>query len=109
MYHLCALLGLHWHLKDTNSFVPRLVVFDQPSQAYFPSDGDQKGTDWDAVRSIYEMLFRFVMDTENQIQVLALDHADFSRQDDRFRAAVRANWHGYDGLIRDTPDQDPDD
>jgi len=101
MYHLSALLGLHEHLMLSKSFVPRLLVLDQPSQAYFPSDSDQKKTDWDAVQSIYDTMFRFVERIGNRVQIIVLDHADFSSKDARFREATRYDWHGAGGLIDD--------
>lgn len=102
MFHLAAFLGLHEYLSDpeTNSFVPRLLVLDQPSQAYFPAESDKKGTDIDAVRSIYDLIFRFTERVENRVQIIALDHADFSDDDARFRS-VRVDWHGADGLMND--------
>lgn len=104
MYHISAFLGLHEYLSqpDTSSFVPRLVVFDQPSQAYFPAESDRQGTDIDAVRSIYDVIFRCAERLENRFQIIALDHADFSDEDERFRQ-VRVDWHGVDGLI---PEED---
>lgn len=100
MYHVAAFLGLHEYLSQAESPVPRLVVFDQPSQAYFPSDSDKDGTDLEAVRSIYDILFKFADRLKNRVQIIALDHADFSEADPRFYHA-RLNWLGEDGLIGD--------
>jgi hypothetical protein len=101
MYHVAAFLGFHAYLSspEARSFVPRFVVFDQPSQAYFPAESDQEGPDMEAVRSIYELIFRYSARVGERVQIIALDHADFSQNDEQFRAA-RLDWHGSDGLIQ---------
>jgi hypothetical protein len=105
MHHIAAFLGMHEYLSEpeTKSFVPRFLVFDQPSQAYFPAESDQNRTDMVAVRAIYDLIFRFVARLENRIQIIVLDHADFSGEDEQFDD-VRINWHGNDGLINDDAD-----
>jgi hypothetical protein len=37
-YHLVAHLALHKHFVERGRPVPRFVIFDQPTQAYFPPD-----------------------------------------------------------------------
>lgn len=98
MYHVCAFLALHEQLSR-GSFVPPLLILDQPSQTYFPSKSDTTNTDFEAVRSIYELMFRVLAECGNRFQIIALDHADFSADDRRFAAAKRYDWHGDDGLI----------
>ena len=98
MYHISAFLGLHHYLADRQSFVPQLLVLDQSSQPYFPSEDDD--TDIGAVRSIYDRLFAFAEQVENKVQIIALDHADFSDVDERFRAAKgNRSWRGNVGLV----------
>jgi len=98
MYHMCALLALHEQLSK-DSFVPRILILDQPSQTYFPSKSDTNNTDVEAVRSIYDLMFRVVTECDNRFQIIALDHADFSAEDVRFKDAKRYDWHGSEGLI----------
>lgn len=98
MYHLCALLGLHEQFLE-GSFVPPLLMLDQPSQTYFPSESDKTETDRKAVKAIYDLLFRIAKRQKNRFQIVALDHADFSADDERFRSARKYDWHGEGGLI----------
>jgi len=37
-YHLIAHLGLHKHFVERDRPVPRFLILDQPTQAYFPPD-----------------------------------------------------------------------
>lgn len=98
-YHLVAMLALHEQLLR-NHFIPPIVFFDQPSQPFFPSDNDPAKTDVNAVRALYRLLFKFAEITENRVQVVVLDHADFSNDDPRFDAAMKYEWHQEeDGLI----------
>ncbi|MDC3985930.1 DUF3732 domain-containing protein [Polyangium jinanense] len=100
MYHLCALLGLHEQFLE-GSFVPPLLMIDQPSQTYFPTESDKKETDRKAVKAIYDLLFRVAERHKDRLQIIALDHADFSSEDGRFHAARKYDWHGEDGLIEE--------
>jgi len=45
------------------------------------------------------LLFRIAERQGNRLQIIALDHADFSADDERFRSARKYDWHGEDGLI----------
>ncbi len=102
MYHLCALLGLHVQLISNKSFVPPLLILDQPSQTHFPTESDPNRTDLNAVKAIYDLLFKVVEDLATSgasLQIIVLDHADFSRDDERFRNAVKYDWHGDEGLV----------
>lgn len=99
MYHICAFLALHAQLIKCGSFVPPFLVLDQPSQTHFPADSDKAGTDRKAVRAIYDLLFRVAAEPESPLQILVLDHADFSGEDKRFLNARLYDWHGDEGLI----------
>lgn len=102
MYHLCALLALHAEFlsPDTpTSIVPPLLILDQPSQTYFPSTADKQGIDNNAVRKMYDLLFRFAEEHEGKFQILALDHADYSDEDPRFERARKYDWYEGNGLI----------
>lgn len=101
MYHICALLALHEQLSK-GGFVPRLLILDQPSQAYFPSKTDASNADIEAVWSIYDLLFRVAAECDNRFQIIVLDHADFSSDDVRFKDSRRHNWHDGEGLILDS-------
>ncbi|MDC7682189.1 DUF3732 domain-containing protein [Asticcacaulis sp. BYS171W] len=94
-YHLATLLALHGVFlnRDKSNPVPTLLVIDQPSQVYFPSDTfdsyvpgevDQKGkgrrrrhlTDFESTVKIFESLARAHQSFGGRLQIIVLDHAD---------------------------------
>jgi hypothetical protein len=75
-YHVAALLALHEVLRalPTPSPVPQFIIFDQPSQPYFPEKG-LKSEDLRRVRRIFEALSDFCTRTESGVQVIVIEHA----------------------------------
>ena len=102
-YHLAVLLGLHqFFLSQPRSPVPAFLVFDQPSQVYFPKrivarPEDQKDEeveepqlqdeDVDAVRQAFEVMGRVALGTKGALQLIVLDHAS------------RDEWGDIDGVV----------
>jgi hypothetical protein len=83
-YHIATLLSLQEYflkLPKKNNHVPSFVVFDQPSQAYFPEivkndeTSQLKSDDLDRVKSIFATLSQFVDRTKKASQVIVLEHA----------------------------------
>jgi len=91
-YHLAVVLALHqFFLRQAQSPVPSFVVFDQPSQVYFPkkladaAEKDEHGEapdreyekdeDVEAVRKAFRLLSDVVGGADGRLQVIALDHA----------------------------------
>lgn len=90
-YHVAISLGLHqFFLSLKSTPVPSFIVYDQPSQVYFPvrsarraeSDNEAQGsepefTDEDilAIRKVYSVLADVVRASNSQLQVIVLDHA----------------------------------
>lgn len=52
------------------------MFFDQPSQVYFPSELDDKKTDWNMVYGLYDFIIERVNDLKGDLQVIIVDHAD---------------------------------
>lgn len=81
-YHISTILGLQEFFATFQSSVPNFVVFDQPSQVYFPHDSidDKKIKDLDrnAVRSIFITMAKSISNVHNNMQILVLEHADDS-------------------------------
>lgn len=86
-YHVAITLALQiYFLKNPPSPVPAFLVYDQPSQVYFPTmtkqqsgERDWKLTDQEdiqAVRRIFEALGKQVVAAKGALQVIVLDHAD---------------------------------
>jgi hypothetical protein len=85
-YHLSVMLALQsFFLAQRRSPVPGLLVFDQPSQAYFPEKASARRvvretptwTDEDskAVRKAFELFGRVVTEFDGRLQIIILDHA----------------------------------
>jgi hypothetical protein len=103
-YHLTTYLALQSYFIEANRPVPRFVVLDQPSQAFFPRDREIGGdlaelsdADRDNTRKLYKMMFDIVTELQGQLQIVAFDHADFS--DDWFQESIIETWRDGVALI----------
>ena len=103
-YHLTAYLALHDYFIVANRPVPRFMVLDQPSQAFFPRDRESGGdldelsdTDRDNTRNLYRMMFDVVTQLDGQLQIIAFDHADFA--DEWFQDSIIETWRDGTALI----------
>jgi hypothetical protein len=104
-YHLTAYLGLQDFFIAAGRPVPRFLVLDQPSQAFFPRDREEGGdlselsdSDRDNTRKLYKMLYDVVGSLGGKLQIIAFDHADF-RDDDWFQESVIETWRDGTALI----------
>lgn len=86
-FHVAITCGLQEYLaRLEQSCVPSFVIFDQPSQVYFPkvrhsgvkSDNEiaPKHEDEEAVRKIFQTLADSVKESGGKWQCIVLDHAD---------------------------------
>lgn len=86
-YHVAMLLALQklfMAKKTVEHPVPHFLVFDQPSQVYFPvkraakTDEEHELDDEDrlAVRKVFTALALAVNGSEGRLQIIVLDHAD---------------------------------
>ncbi|WP_346899691.1 DUF3732 domain-containing protein [uncultured Roseibium sp.] len=109
-YHVATLLALHvFFLKTPHHPVPSFLVFDQPSQVYFPralvdredlpTDFEWKDEDIRAVRKIFDA-FSSVMDkAKNRMQIIVLDHAGEDVWGDFEHVYKVAEWRDGEKLI----------
>ena len=87
-YHVAVSLALQqFFLESAPSPVPSLLVFDQPSQVYFPrrlatskpgtaeADPALRDEDIEAVRKVFATIAASVKQTSGALQTLVLDHA----------------------------------
>lgn len=106
-YHLVTYLALaKWFIKK-NRPVGRFLIFDQPTQVYFPSEKAVTGNiqeiendeDRKAVKNMFEWLFRVVENEIGpQLQVIITDHADI--EEAWYQSAiVDEKWRGEKALI----------
>ncbi|CDN47166.1 DUF3732 domain-containing protein [Neorhizobium galegae] len=112
-YHLAALLSLHRFATTYGHPIPRFMLIDQPSQVYFPSDASyiaaggsveqtesQKDADLEAVRRLFEMLYRFVTEDAPGFQLIVTEHANL--RDDWFQQSlVETPWAKPPALVPD--------
>ncbi|VVO64147.1 DUF3732 domain-containing protein [Pseudomonas fluorescens] len=86
-YHVAMLLALQKLFlakKTVEHPVPHFLIFDQPSQVYFPvkraaqTDEEHELDDEDriAVRKVFRALATAVNSSEGRLQIIVLDHAD---------------------------------
>ncbi|WP_231607731.1 DUF3732 domain-containing protein [Streptacidiphilus albus] len=96
-YHIATLLSLHEWFAEQGRPLPRVLVLDQPSQVYFPSDYDGaqvdlEGEDRASLLKIYQAISDTVSHLGGTFQVIVMEHADL--EDEIFRSAVVERWRG---------------
>ena len=106
-YHLATMLGLHKYFNELSSenkinYVPSFLVLDQPSQVYYPDKieeiekleekelnnelNSEESEDIENTKKIFEVCSDFMNDTDNNVQIIILEHAGES------------NWKGLDNI-----------
>jgi hypothetical protein len=87
-YHVAVTLALQaYFLREPNHPVPGLLIYDQPSQVYFPArrataasseafDPPWLNEDLIAVRKVFDLLDKVVRKAKQRLQIIVLDHAD---------------------------------
>ncbi|MBI9055959.1 MAG: DUF3732 domain-containing protein [Bacteroidales bacterium] len=79
-YHLAVMLSIHEYLlsiPDKNK-IPSFLIFDQPSQVYFPEikkEKDYTPEDLVRVEKIFEAFSKFKERTKSKVQLIILEHA----------------------------------
>lgn len=100
-YHLVAHLALHHWFATNGRPVPRFLMFDQPTQAFFPEEvidaAEDENADWEAVRRQFTLMRDVVAALAGELQVIVCDHANLA--DDWFQDAVIENWRNGVALI----------
>jgi CRP-like cAMP-binding protein len=103
-YHLVSYLALQDYFIEAERPVPRFVVIDQPSQAFFPRDRERGGdldelsdTDRENTRKLYRLMYDQVAAQEGELQVIAFDHAAFA--EDWFSESIIETWRDGNALI----------
>jgi len=104
-YHLVGHLALHRYFARQERPVPRLLMLDQPTQAYYQSDVEQqKGVpeaddDRAAVHRMFELMRDVASELAPDMQIIVCDHANLL--DPWFQDAVVHNWREGQKLIPD--------
>lgn len=84
-YHIATILALHEYFVTLkrNNHIPTFMVYDQPSQAYFPASvknneaEQKKSDDLERVRAIFKSFAHYRANTKNTSQIIVLEHAGF--------------------------------
>jgi hypothetical protein len=110
-YHVAISLGLQqFFLSTTRTPVPSFLVYDQPSQVYFPkrlvpTSGD---ADWDpqfkdedvqAVRKVFQVFSETVKMSRGGLQIIVLDHAPESVWGNIEHVDLVEEWRGGQALV----------
>jgi Protein of unknown function (DUF3732) len=105
-YHLVAHLALHRYFTRQDRPVPRLLILDQPTQAYYPSEVEQQSgvpegeEDRAAVLRLFQLLHTVVDELAPDMQIIVCDYANLP--DAWFQEAVgQNNWRDGRKLIPD--------
>ncbi|MDZ4786581.1 MAG: DUF3732 domain-containing protein [bacterium] len=95
-YHLSTMLALHeFFLKHKDHPVPNFIVFDQPSQAYFPDtdiESSEKNEDIDRVKKIFEALASAVERTQGKLQIIILEHVGKYAWENQTKVKLIKRW-----------------
>jgi hypothetical protein len=101
--HLVTHLALHRYFVRNNRPVPRLIMLDQPTQAYYPSEIERQtgvpenDSDREAVRRMFQLLHDLAAELSPNLQIIVCDHANLPET--WFRDSVVHNWRDGTALI----------
>ncbi len=109
-FHIALFCALQEFFSDhKDSCVPSFVVFDQPSQVYFPKvkrgldveefDSKYEDEDADAVNKIFRTIAESVKSKQGSWQAIVLDHADSSVYGDIEGVFEVEVWRDGDKLV----------
>ena len=101
-YHISTILGLQEFFSTFQSSVPNFVVFDQPSQAFFPhslSDDKEVQDLGDLDRKAVKNIFITMAKCISNMQIIVLEHADASIYGDVQGVNEVCIWRNGEKLI----------
>jgi Protein of unknown function (DUF3732). len=95
--HLITYFALQKYFIALDRPVPNFIFMDQPSQVYFPSELDQKNTDWNMVNSLYDFIYERTSELGGKLQVIIVDHAD--QKNKSFQNSIIEDWWNENNLV----------
>ena len=108
-YHVATTLAFQrFFTSEIDHPVPGLLIYDQPSQVYFPSGYENERTDprsrsrdadVAAVRSVFTVLGREAVRAKGGLQVIVLDHAGPDVWGEIEGVGLAAEWRGREKLV----------
>lgn len=103
-YHVVTHLALQKWFAEKGRPVPGLLMFDQPTQVYFPAEptadrslDELPDDDRASVRRLFEFIFEVTANLSPKLQVIITDHADLDEH--WFQAAVKERWRSGVRLV----------
>ena len=103
-YHIVTHLALQKLFQERARPVPGLLIFDQPTQVYYPAErvADRSVADLDdedqrEVKRLFRLIFDVTEQLSPNLQVIITDHADLDEP--WFQEAVVARWRGGEKLV----------
>lgn len=106
-FHIGVILGFHFHFIEKKLPIFNFVMYDQPSQVYFPQkilkeeDNMFEDKDIKQVQKMFQIFENAVKDAKGNLQIIVSDHADelvWGNIPDEYKHIV-ANWSNGDALI----------
>lgn len=106
-YHVAAILALQaFFVKQAHSPVPALVIFDQPSQVYFPRrlarqeiEEELLDEDVQSIRRFFEAMGKLAAHCKGKLQIIVMDHAGPDVWDNLNSVELSEEWRGADYLV----------
>lgn len=108
-YHIAVTLALQrFFIEQPNHCVPGFLVYDQPSQVYFPrgfeegpepQPGRTRDQDISAVRSVFQAIGDEVVAAKGTLQVIILDHAGPGVWGEIPGVSLAEEWRGDAALV----------
>jgi Protein of unknown function (DUF3732) len=109
-YHVAVTLALQrFFTSEVNHTVPGMLIYDQPSQVYFPRGfdvvdpvsplGRTRDEDIAAVRKVFEAMGREIVRAKGQLQAIVLDHAGADVWGELEGMTLVHEWRGTQKLI----------
>ena len=108
-YHVAVTLALQrFFIELPNHCVPGFLVYDQPSQVYFPRGfevdqvpelGRTRDQDISAVRSVFRAIGDEIIENKGNLQVIILDHAGPDVWGGIPGVILAEEWRGDDALV----------
>lgn len=110
-YHISVSLAFQMFFAEQKySPIPQFIVYDQPSQVYFPNKAAQKEEDKDvdphlededilAVKKIFEAMSEAMEKTKHRMQIIVLEHADESAWEGVNNMHLVEEWRGENNKL----------
>jgi hypothetical protein len=111
-YHLAVSLAFQKFFQERNGVsVPNFLIFDQPSQVYFPQRGIPEGTtaeqdansirdeDKEAVKKIFAELANYLRTVKSELQVIVMEHADEDIWGEYDKVSLVERWRDGNKLV----------